>query len=819
MNHNQSTTSQVIRLERYLLLLAFSFVIIFAAGLSLSPIVRSRSTATGLRWGHWLGVLAFICVFYLNHREYSRRQLNRDPYLMPIAAMLTGWGLLTIWRLFPYFGFRQTIWLVIGGTVLFIGARLSNDLNLLRRYKYIWLTGGLLFTGLTLILGTNPLGTGPRMWLGCCGIYFQPSEPLKLLLIIYLSAYLAGLYPFALRRGQPPIEKDLDSSQHAPLLSLLAPTLILTGLAMAILIAQRDLGTASVFLFIYTTIVYFTTARFRVVFAGVIGIILAGLVGYWLFDVVRLRFDAWFNPWIDPTGRSFQIVQSILAIANGGLVGRGPGMGNPALVPIPHSDFIFSAISEETGLVGSIALLSILAILAWRGLRAAFTASDIFKRNLATGITAYLVGQSVLIIGGNIRLLPLTGVTLPFVSYGGSSLLISLISLLLLLHISSRNDESPPTYIPLQRPYFHLSTFLFIGICAAGLAAGWWSFYRGPDLLTRTDNARRAIDERFVRRGSILDRSNRPLAQTIGEPGEYTRDIPYAPLSVVIGYTHPVFGQSGLESGVDGYLRGQQGIPGLSLWWHHLLYGQPPPGLDIRTTLNFELQRIVDETISGIPSSAVLMNPDSGEILAMASHPGFDANTLDSDWEILIDDPDAPLLNRALQGVFPAGQWIDRLPRDIDISLGLESTAYLRLPAAQTGFAVNPQEMINPMQAVLMAAQVSNDGLRPAPQLVQAVLTPSAGWVLLPPLSEPEQGIPSETALRIADDLETASGDTWDFVFPEPNSQDSYVTWYIGGTHPSWSGSGFVLALVIEQNDPDFTRQAGRKILQEAMLP
>ena len=171
--------------------------------------------------------------------------------------------------------------------------------------------------------------------MGCCGIYFQPSELLKLLLIVYLAAYLA--------------DRPVESSPPSRLLPLLIPTLILTGLALLLLIFQRDLGTAAIFLVLYAVIVYSGTGDYRVLIFSILVLILAAIVGYALFDVVDLRVDAWINPWLDPSGRSYQIVQSLLAVANGGLIGRGPGMGNPGLVPIAQSDFIFSAISEESG--------------------------------------------------------------------------------------------------------------------------------------------------------------------------------------------------------------------------------------------------------------------------------------------------------------------------------------------------------------------------------------------------------------------------------------------------------------------------------------
>jgi cell division protein FtsW (lipid II flippase) len=562
-----------------------------------------------------------------------------------VAGLLSGWGLLTIWRLFPAFGMRQTVWLLVAGGVIFFGLRIPKLLRFLRSYKYLWLTGGLVLTGLTLFLGTNPLGYGPRMWLGCCGIYMQPSEPLKLLLIIYLAAYLAGDIE------RPSISLPLISPPN--LLPLLAPTLIMTGMAMLLLLAQRDLGTASIFLFLYTAIVYLASARKRVLVTGGAAILIAGIAGYLLFDVVQVRINAWINPWVTPSGEAYQIIQSLLAVANGGLIGRGPGVGSPRLVPVPHSDFIFSSIVEETGLLGGFGILLLIGLMANRGYRIALQASNFYRRFLAAGLTTYLVAQSILIIGGNLRLLPLTGVTLPFVSYGGSSLVTSFFSLLLLLKLSS--PEQKPAALLNPRPYLQLDVTMVVGLAAAGLALGWWGLIRAPDLLVRADNPRRAISDRYVVRGAILDRQNNPLNATAGEVGNYTRQFLVPELSPVLGYTNPLYGQSGLEASMDAVLRGLRLNPGLSIWWHHLLYGQPPPGLNIRTSLSIELQKVAEERMQDQKGALVLLKANSGEILSMVSHPTFDANRLDEIWPDLIVDPDSPLLNRATQGLYPPG--------------------------------------------------------------------------------------------------------------------------------------------------------------------
>ncbi len=180
------------RIQARLLLLAGLFLGLYSLALTLSPIVRFRSFDEAYRWQHWLGFLVWLCIFAVAYYQVRHQLPKSDPYLLPLVALLSGWGLLTIWRLYPDFGLRQTIWMIVSIVVFILGVRFAGLLSFLRRYKYLWLTTGLLLTALTLVLGTNPMtGSSPRLWLGCCGVYFQPSEPLKLLLIIYLAAYFA----------------------------------------------------------------------------------------------------------------------------------------------------------------------------------------------------------------------------------------------------------------------------------------------------------------------------------------------------------------------------------------------------------------------------------------------------------------------------------------------------------------------------------------------------------------------------------------------------------------------------------------------------
>jgi cell division protein FtsW (lipid II flippase) len=801
------------RQQGRLFLAAAAFLFIYSIVLTISPAVRARSWAVDYRLSHWVAFATWAALFAIVHRDSRLLLPDRDPYLLPLAGLLSGWGLLAIWRLDPAFGLRQATWLAISIAALIAILRLPPNLRFLYQYKYVLLLGGLVLTSLTLIFGTNPAGYGPRLWLGCCGFYFQPSEPLKLLLVAYLAAYLSG---------RPPIRLQV--------FPLLLPTLVLTALALLILLVQRDLGTASIFILLYTAVLFLATGRRRVLLASTAALVLAGLLGYFAIAIVQSRLADWLNPWNDPSGRSYQVIQSLLAIGNGGTFGRGPGIGSPGLVPVAISDFIFSAIAEENGLLGTMGLLIGIGLLLARGLRAALRAPDRFRRLLAGGLTAYLGIQSLLIIGGNLRLVPLTGVTLPFVSYGGSSLLTSFIAVGLLLMIGGQTDEAPAPLADAKN-YLLLARLLGAALMAISLSNAWWAIVRGPDLLERTDNPRRAISDRYVLRGGLLDRNNEPITITRGERGAYQRVYLYPPLAPLTGYTNPIYGQAGLEASLDPYLRGLQGNPVSLIWWDRLLYGTPPPGLDVRLSVDLTLQRRADELLGDYSGAIALLNAQTGEILVMASHPGYDPNLLDTQGTDLAQDPSSPLLNRAAQGTYPPGTAISPL---LELFADENSASALETLYEQLGFFTAPQARmpvappttredlrdlrISPLQMALGASTLANQGTRPAARLAVAVLTPAQGWVVLPALDQPVQVFAKESVLSADDALAAAGQPYWQWL-GKAETEDHPVTWFVAGTMPNWQGTPLAIVVLLEDDLPIAARSIGQQLLRAALHP
>ncbi len=416
-------------------------ILLWLAGAFLAVNALILSLVTDDLWPP-LGILVIWAgAAVTGHRALNRLLPRRDPFLFPIPALLTGWGLLLILRLAPDFAWRQAIWLYVSlGTMLVVSA-LPLHLRWLRRYRYTWLFGGLILLLATIALGVNPSGAGPRLWLGFGGFYFQSSELLKLVLVIFLASYLAD-HRSAIRN------EDARPRGFAAIALTLGPLLLMWGLSVVVVIWQQDLGTATLFFIVFLTLLYIASGQARYVLAGLALLLLAAVVAYRLFDVVQLRFDVWLNPWPEANDRAFQIVQSLLALAAGGILGQGIGLGSPGYVPVVHSDFIFAAIGEEWGLVGTLSVVAALAVLVMRGLQlATLWAESSFRLLLAAGLSVLLATQSILIMAGVLKLVPLTGVTLPFMSYGGSSLLFSYILMGLLLVLSSP-PESPENNTP-----------------------------------------------------------------------------------------------------------------------------------------------------------------------------------------------------------------------------------------------------------------------------------------------------------------------------------------------------------------------------------
>ena len=284
-----------------------------------------------------------------------------------------------------------------------------------------------------------------------------------------------------------------------------------------------------------------------------------------------------------------------------------------------------------------------------------------------------------------------------------------------------------------------------------------------------------------------------------------------------------MYGQAGLESTLDPYLRGLQGNPASSIWWNHLIYGQPPPGLDVRLSIDLDLQQQADTLLSNHPGAVVLLNAESGEILAIASHPTFDPNRLDQQITALLKDPQSPLLDRAAQEAYPLGSAMQAWLQSIDSSsqaftaLGFYTAPNLHLPVAATSLP-GQSLRISPLQMALAASALSDKGLRPAPRLVMAVKTPSQGWVVLPSLSQPVQVLSASSAAS-ATQARMVKGQPlwqWDGLAGTVNKP---IAWALAGTQPNWQATPLAIVVLLEDANQQWAASIGQQLLVAAMRP
>lgn len=378
--------------------------------------------------------LAAVAGFFLVHIYWHFTGFRGDCFLLPVTAVLTATGLVFLFRLNPAYGMRQFIWLLAALLALLLTTRLLKNFRFLDDYKYIYALVGLVALILPIFFG-NEVG-GAKSWLDFGLFRFQPSEFVKILVVLFLASFLDENKE-ALAKGTKSLGWfNVPSPQEW------VPLVVMWGVSLLLLVFQKDLGTALIYFGTFLAMVYIATSRIFYAVFGMGLFLMGAAASYFIFDHVRARVETWLNPWplIDTTG--YQIIQSIFAIGSGGVTGTGLGQGFPTLIPAVHTDFIFAAICEEMGLAGGVGIIVLFMIFIYRGIKIALKTKDNFASLAAAGLTALLGLQAFIILAGVTKMLPLTGVTLPYMSYGGSSLVANFILLGLLLNISNEADNS-----------------------------------------------------------------------------------------------------------------------------------------------------------------------------------------------------------------------------------------------------------------------------------------------------------------------------------------------------------------------------------------
>lgn len=354
-----------------------------------------------------------------------RSKPSYDVWLLPMVMFLASMGVIMLGRLKPVLCIPQLRWLLIGLAVCFLVVKLEEKFKDLLQYQYILgiLTLGILC--LSLLFGTE-IG-GSKNWLVLGAFQVQPSEFGKILLVLFLAAYLSD------HREILQESKRSFGSLRLPPLRFIAPLLCIWGMAILMFVIQRDLGSALLFFCMAVIMTYMATGSKSYVFIACAFFALGAWISYQLFGHVQVRFNIWLNPWADPAGQAYQVVQSLFAFAAGGSWGTGFTQGHPGLIPEVHTDFIFSAIGEELGLLGCTAVMLVYTLFFFRSMLTALACRQNLYMLIAAGLAASIYLQAFIIIAGVTKFLPLTGITLPFVSYGGSSMVSGFIMLGLLL--------------------------------------------------------------------------------------------------------------------------------------------------------------------------------------------------------------------------------------------------------------------------------------------------------------------------------------------------------------------------------------------------
>ncbi len=384
----------------------------------------------------WIS-LAYMGAVFSMSIWFSITGFRGDQVIFPVVVALSGLGLLIIQRLGPvleeqdpnYAGLaeRQLIYLALGLVLLLGMITFVKRLNWLRRYKYTWALSGLALMVVTMVFGTE-IG-GARLWLTVGPFTIQSSEIVKVIFVVFLAGYLAENHELL-------VSSYRIGPFSLPPIPYLMPLVIMWGFAMLIVVAQNDLGTALLFFGIFLSMLYLASGRLVYVTTGLSAFVGGAYVAFSQFPHFQVRVTNWLDPWSDPYDIGYQPAQSEYALASGEVFGTGLAQGSPQLIPAVHTDYVFSAIGEELGLLGTFVVLLLFMLMVYRGFFIALTARDLFGRYLAAGLTSILAIQTLIIIGGTLRLIPLTGITLPFISAGGSSLLTNFIVIGLLMRIS-----------------------------------------------------------------------------------------------------------------------------------------------------------------------------------------------------------------------------------------------------------------------------------------------------------------------------------------------------------------------------------------------
>ena len=597
-----------------------------------------------------LGLFAAFAAAHIGVRIFAP---GADPAILPVVFTLSGIGITFVTRLQPDASLGQVIFLFLGVALMVGTLAVVKNLEVVKRYKYVLGIAGIILLVLPMFIGTEIYGS--KLWIKIGGFQFQPGEFAKVLIVLFLAGYLAE------NRELLSISNRTVLGIKFPRLRLLYPLFIVWGVCLLVVAFERDLGSALLFYTIFLIMLYVATGRMSYVIIG-LALLAVGAFGmYQIMSHVQVRVAIWLDPFSDAQNLGYQIVQSLFSLADGGLAGVGIGKGMADIIPVVASDMIFAAIGEEMGLLGGSAVLLLFMLFAVRGLTTAARAKSDLAAFSAAGLTAAISFQAFTIVGGVTKLIPLTGVTLPFMSQGGSSLLASFVIVALLLRAgdeaTGRSTEIANTSTDLatagyrttvrgshmRRPALDTpesgllgrvalanrltrTVFLFTALFAVLIGnITYIQVIKASEYQDMPSNNHTINKARFIKRGSIITADGLTLAESIQQAdGTYARSYPNGNLAAhVVGYYSQQYGTMGIENTQNDTLTGSKDY---SSWQNALnsLAGISEPGNSVQLTIDSRIQRAAEQALAGRVGAIVALDPRSGAVLAWASAPTFD---------------------------------------------------------------------------------------------------------------------------------------------------------------------------------------------------
>ena len=632
-----------------------------------------------------LGLFAAFAVAHIGVRLFAP---GADPALLPIVFALSGIGITFVTRLEPSASMGQIVYLFLGVALMVGTLAVVKNLEVVKRYKYVLGAAGIALLVLPMLIGTEIYGS--KLWIKIGSFQFQPGEFAKVFIVLFLAGYLAE------NRELLSISNRTVLGVKLPRLRLLYPLFIVWGVCLLVVAFERDLGSALLFYTIFLIMLYVATGRVSYVLIGLVLLAVGAFGMYQIMGHVQVRVAIWLDPFKDAQNLGFQIVQALYSLADGGLLGVGIGKGlGGDTIPVVASDMIFAAIGEEMGLLGGAAVLLLFMLFAVRGLTTAARAKSDLAAFSAAGLTAAISFQAFTIVGGVTKLIPLTGVTLPFMSQGGSSLLASFVIVALLLRagdeatgrsteIANTSTELTPVgYRPggsrgshMRRPALDTpesgllgrvalanrltrTVFLFTALFAVLIGnLTYIQVFKAAEYQDMPSNNHTITKARYIKRGSIITADGLTLAESIQqEDGTYVRSYPNGNLAAhAVGYYSQQYGSSGVESSQDKTLTGSKDY---SSWQNALnsLAGITEPGNSVQLTIDSRIQQAAEQALAGRKGAIVVLDPRTGAVLAWASAPAYDNTDIAAAMEAAnaSGGADTSMFDRATQALYSPG--------------------------------------------------------------------------------------------------------------------------------------------------------------------